>query len=78
MAGQRPHDLAEQEALAHDLAAALRHGGALPEATCRAALATFGGAGTAELVYLVGGCCLVSVVHNAYDRSVPGREEGLG
>ncbi len=78
VAGERPHDLTEQEAVAYDLAAALCRGGALPEATYQAALAAFGDAGTAELVYLVGGYCLVSVMLNAYDVSVPGREEGLG
>ncbi|MBE7220324.1 MAG: 4-carboxymuconolactone decarboxylase, partial [Caulobacteraceae bacterium] len=37
----------------------------------------FGEEQTAELVYLVGGYCLVSVILNAFDVSVPGREEGL-
>ena len=38
---------------------------------------SFGEEGTAELVYLVGGYCLVSVLLNAFDMSVPGREEDL-
>jgi hypothetical protein len=37
----------------------------------------FGEERTAELIYLVGGYCLVSLLLNAYDVSVPGREEGL-
>jgi 4-carboxymuconolactone decarboxylase len=37
----------------------------------------FGEDRTAELVYLVGGYCLMSLPLNAYDMSVPGREEGL-
>ncbi len=76
-AGQRPADLTEQEAAAHDVAAALAAGRSLPESTYRRALAAFGEASTAELVFLVGGYCLVSVLLNAFDMSVPGREEGL-
>ena len=55
----------------------LTRGGQLPEATYRAALAAFGEHGLAELVYLIGSYCTISVLLNAYDVSVPGREEGL-
>lgn len=77
-AGQRPSDLDAAEAAAYDLAAVLSGGKQLPESTYRAALTSFGDAGVAELVYLVGYYCLLSVVLNAYHISVPGREEGLG
>ena len=75
-AGQRPADLTEEEAAAYDVAAVLAGGRNLPETTYRRAVAAFGAEQTAELIYLVGGYCLVSVLLNAFDMSVPGREEG--
>ena len=76
-AGQRPTDLTEEEAAAYDVAAVLAGGRNLPESTYQRALRAFGEEQMAELVYLVGGYCLVSVLLNAYDMSVPGSEEGL-
>ncbi len=75
--GQRPADLSAEEGIAYDVAYALSRGGQLPEAAYQLALKHFGEAGTAELAYLVGCYCLVSVTLNAYDVSVPGEEEGL-
>jgi len=77
VAGERPADLTKEEGLAYDVASVLSRGGQLPESTYQEALRLFGEQGTAELVYLIGGYCLVSVLLNAYDISVPGREEGL-
>ena len=77
-AGERPSDLGREEGVAYDIASQLTRGGQLPEATYRAAVSAFGEQGTAELVYLIAGYCLISVVLNAYDVSVPGSEEGLG
>ena len=71
-AGERPADLTAQEGVAYDVAAALNRGGALPEATYRAAVDAFGHDGAAELIYLVGGYTLVSVLLNAFDVDVPG------
>jgi 4-carboxymuconolactone decarboxylase len=76
-AGQRPANLDVEEAAAYDVAAALTAGKQLPESTYQAALKAFGEGGTAELIYLIGNYCLVSVLLNAYDISVPGREEKL-
>jgi len=76
-AGQRPADLTAEEAAAYDVAAALMAGKQLPEATYQQAVRVFGSEQVAELVYLIGSYCLVSVLLNAYDVSVPGREEGL-
>ena len=76
-AGQRPADLTEEEQAAYDVASALTARKQLPETTYQRALKAFGEAQTAELIYLVGGYCLVSVLLNASDVSVPGREEGL-
>jgi len=76
-AGQRPSDLTREEGIAYDMAAALNRGASLPESTYRAALATFGEQGLAEIVFLVGCFSMVAVTLNAFDASVPGREENL-
>ncbi len=78
VAGERPSDLTAEEGIAYDVASSLCRGAQLPEATYRAAVQAFGDQGVAELVFLIGAYCLVSVMLNAYDVSVPGREEGLG
>ena len=76
-AGQRPADLTEKEQAAYDVAAVLAGGRQLPQSTYERAIAAFGEEQTAELIYLVGGYLLVSVLLNAFDVSVPGREEDL-
>jgi 4-carboxymuconolactone decarboxylase len=70
-AGQRPVDLTRQEAVAYDFASALVSGGVLPELTYRAALEQFGPHATAELSYLIGFYCMVSVTLNTFDVPVP-------
>ncbi|WP_462265090.1 carboxymuconolactone decarboxylase family protein [Mucilaginibacter sp.] len=77
-AGQRPNDLTPEESAAYDVAAVLSNGGQLPQSTYELALGLFGEQALAELVYLAGTYCLISVLLNAYDVSVPGHEEGLG
>ena len=77
VAGERPPDLTHDEGVAYDMAAALNRGGPLPETTYRAVLATFGDVALAEIVFLVGCFSMVGVTLNAFDASVPGREEGL-
>jgi len=76
-AGERPSDLTDDERVAYDMAAALNRGGPLPETTYRAVQTTFGDAALAEIVFLVGCFSMVGVTLNAFDASVPGREEGL-
>lgn len=76
-AGQRPADLSKEEQAAYDVAVTLAGGRQLPASTYDRAVRAFGEEQTAELIYLVGGYCLVSLLLNAYDVSVPGREEGL-
>ena len=71
VAGQRPVDLTRQEAVAYDMASALVSGGVLPELTWRAAVKEFGEHGAAELSYLVGVYCMVSVTLNTFDVPVP-------
>jgi 4-carboxymuconolactone decarboxylase len=71
VAGQRPVDLAHDEAVVYDVASALVSGSVLPDLVYRQAVATFGEDGTAELIYLVGLYCMVSVTLNGFDVPVP-------
>lgn len=73
--GQRPNDLTREESIAYDVAAALVGGHVLPELTYRLAVGAFGEAGAAELIYLVGLYCLVSVTLNGFDVPVPATQE---
>lgn len=78
VAGQRPAELTREEGIAYDVAAALVHGGVLPELTWRQSVKTFGAHGAAELCHLVGLYCLVSITLNAFDVPVPEDAEGIG
>ena len=73
--GQRPGDLTREEAIAYDVASALVGGHVVPELTYRQATAAFGEKGAAELIYLVGLYCLVSVTLNGFDVPVPEDKE---
>jgi hypothetical protein len=70
-AGERPEDLDDDEAAAHDVAKALLRGGVLPDPLYRLALERFGQAGTNELIYLVGHYCFVSMTLNGFAIPVP-------
>ena len=76
IAGQRPANLTVEEAIAYDIAAALVDSGGLPELNYRQAVTAFGMHGAAELIFLVGFYCLVSVTLNGFDVPLP--EEGQG
>jgi hypothetical protein len=76
VAGQRPNDLTRDEAVTYDVASALVSGGVLPALTYQQAVATFGEQGTAELIYLVGLYCMVSVTLNGFDVPVPENDRG--
>jgi 4-carboxymuconolactone decarboxylase len=71
VAGQRPTDLTRPESVAYDFASALVNGGVVPELTYRAAEKEFGAKGAAELSYLVGLYCMVSITLNTFDVPVP-------
>lgn len=71
VAGQRPNNLTREEAIAYDVTSALLSHGTLPEPNYRQSIATFGRDGTAELIFLVGRYCLVSVTLNGFDVPVP-------
>lgn len=70
-AGQRPADLTAEEGVAYDVAARLSAGGQLGDTAYKAAVDTFGKDGTAELFYLIGCYCMISVLLNGYDVPVP-------
>jgi alkylhydroperoxidase family enzyme len=74
VAGQRPVDLTREESVAYDVASALVGYGPLPELSYRQAVKTFGEHGAAELIYLVGLYCLVSVTLNGFNVPVPTSE----
>lgn len=76
VAGERPADLSREEAVAYDVSANLCSGGPLPASTYRAAVEVFGEAGAAELIFLVGGYCLVSAILNGFDVGVPDPGDG--
>ena len=71
VAGQRPVDLTREEAVAYDVASALVSGGVLPQPCYHQAVLQFGEVAAAELIYLVGLYCLVSVTLNGFDVPVP-------
>ena len=74
LAGQRPADLTREEGIAYDVASALLHHGTLPELNYRQAVEQFGQHGAAELIYLVGLYCLVSITLNGFNVPVPDSE----
>jgi 4-carboxymuconolactone decarboxylase len=76
VAGERPEDLDEDEAIAFDVTKALLCGGELAAPLYRQALARFGQAGTNELIYLVGHYCFVALTLNGFAVSSP--DEGVG
>lgn len=70
-AGERPEDLDDDEAIAHDVVKALLRGGILADPLYAQALARFGQAGANELIYLVGHYCFVSMTLNGFGIPVP-------
>ncbi len=75
VAGQRPTDLTQDEALAYDLAHALVNGGVLPFITYKKAVKAFGEDGAAEFISLVGLYCMVSLTLNGFDVPTPDTPE---
>ena len=77
--GRRPCENDECDPITRrrDLAAALNRGAPLRETTYRAVLKAFGEQALAEIVFLVGCFSMVGITLNAFDASVPGREEHL-
>lgn len=75
VAGQRPAELPRDHAVAYDIAAALVRGGVLPQLNYELGCEVFGPHGVAELIYLVGLYCLVSMTLNGFDVPVPKEEQ---
>ena len=71
VAGQRPTNLGENESIAYDVASSLVNGSILPELLYKKAVAHFGNEGAAELIYLVGLYCMVSMTLNGFDVPIP-------
>jgi alkylhydroperoxidase family enzyme len=74
VAGQRPADLGADEATAYDVASSLVRGSVLPELAYGKAVERFGEEGAAELIYLVGLYCMVSMTLNGFDVPIPDPE----
>lgn len=69
--GGRAADLSEAEGLAYEMASALANGHILPSSTYARAVQVLGREGLGELVFLIGGYCLISMLLNAFDTPVP-------
>jgi 4-carboxymuconolactone decarboxylase len=69
--GGRPADLGDEDSIAHDVARALATGHILPASTYQRAVAAFGTDGVGELVFLIGGYCMIAMVLNCFDVPVP-------
>lgn len=70
-AGGRSTELTDEEAIAHDVARVLATGHILPASTYTRALEVLGQDGVGELVFLIGGFCLIATLLNAFDVPVP-------
>jgi alkylhydroperoxidase family enzyme len=71
LAGQRPSSLEPDELVAYDIASALVRGSTMPDPLYKQAVQHFGENGAAELIYLVGLYCMVSVHLNGFDVPIP-------
>ncbi len=76
IAGERPTNLTDDQATAYDVTASLVRGGVLPELLYKKAVKNFTQKGAAELIYLVGLYCMVSITLNGFDVPVPDEEQG--
>ncbi|MDY8110998.1 carboxymuconolactone decarboxylase family protein [Fulvimarina sp. 2208YS6-2-32] len=74
VAGVKPTGLQGEEEAAYDVAHALVTGSVLPRPTYDMAVRTFGKDGAAELIYLVGLYCMVSMTLNGFNVPVPEEE----
>ena len=63
-AGDRPTELNDQEIIAHEVARVLSAGRILPSSTYARALEVLGRDGIGELVFLIGGYCLIAMLLN--------------
>ena len=73
-AAERPGELSDEEAIAYDVARTLVTGRIVPASTYKRALQLLGRNGVGELMYLIGGYCLIAMLLNGFD--VPAPETG--
>jgi 4-carboxymuconolactone decarboxylase len=73
-AAERPGELSNEEAIAHDVARALVTGRIVPASTYRRALQLLGHSGVGELMFLIGGYCLLAMLLNGFDVPAPEAE----
>ncbi|QFU08311.1 hypothetical protein PARPLA_02909 [Rhodobacteraceae bacterium THAF1] len=71
VAGTRPDSLSKEERVAYDTAHALNESRLLPRPVYDRAVEAFGDEGAAELIYLIGLYCMVSVMLNGFNVQVP-------
>jgi len=71
-AGCRPDSLNEQERIAHDMAYSLVMGHIVPVSTYNQAAELLGQEGAGELIFLISGYCLISIILNGFDMPSPG------
>lgn len=70
-AGGHPHGLNEQENIAHNIAHALATGHIIPASTYNQAVNLLGPDGVGELIFLIGGYCLIAMILNGFDMPAP-------
>lgn len=70
-AGNHPYGLNEQEKITHDIAYALATGHVIPTSTYDYAVELFGENGVGELLFLIGGYCLIAILLNGFDMPAP-------
>lgn len=73
-AGGRPDGLTDEEAIAHDVTRALVTGHIVPDSAYKQAVNLFGKAGAGELIFLIGGYCLIAMVLNGFDMPAPEKD----
>lgn len=76
VAGQRPETLDDDACCAYEVVSSMLRGGTLPELLYQNAVARFGEAGTAELIYLIGLYCMISITLNGFDVPTPEKTAG--
>lgn len=71
VAGERPESLSEDECCAYEVVSSMLRGGVLPELLYDNAVVRFGEDGVAELIYLIGLYCMISITLNGFDVPIP-------
>jgi 4-carboxymuconolactone decarboxylase len=70
-AGGYPVGLNEQETIAYTISRSLVTGHVVPDSTYKQAVHLLGQDGVGELIFLIGGYCLIAMVLNGFDMPAP-------